>query len=367
MRPSADGSIPPLAPSMMVLDSIQTMMCDAGGSSASGGVTQVRECVALLLRLAKSTGIPIVLIGHVTKSGEVAGPRTVEHMVDTVLYLEGTDKNSLNLRMLRASKNRFGSNMAVGMYEMSDRLVPVSDPSSLLLADRVTNKDSEGCAIALSMEGVRVMTVEVQALCTVSSGQMGRRTVDGIAYNRLLLLLGVLQKYGRMYIGKYDVYINIVGNLQQKEPSHASDLAVVVALVSSWASIPVRADTAFCGEVGLLGELRRVSAMDQRLLEASRMGFSRVVTAPHQGGKQKRKQQGQGSNKIHGMEWIQCDNLMDAINSGLVSPLPSRSKRSTRKPASPNSPTNPAPGMFKDLNLDIILDDEEDDDFDDFQ
>jgi DNA repair protein RadA/Sms len=193
--PSADGSPPPSAPSLMVLDSIQTMMCDAGGSSASGGVTQVRECVALLLRLAKSTGIPIILIGHVTKKGDVAGPRTVEHMVDTVLYLEGTDSNALNLRLLRASKNRFGSNMAVGMYEMSDRLVPISDPSSLLLANRVTNKDSEGTAIALSMEGVRVMTVEVQALCTASSAQMGgRRTVEGIANNRLLLLLGILQK-----------------------------------------------------------------------------------------------------------------------------------------------------------------------------
>ena len=364
--PSADGNPAPSAPSLMVLDSIQTMMCDAGGASASGGVTQVRECVALLLRLAKSTGIPIILIGHVTKKGDVAGPRTVEHMVDTVLYLEGTDSNALNLRMLRASKNRFGSNMAVGIYEMSDRLIPVSDPSSLLLADRVTNKDSEGCAIALSMEGVRVMTVEVQALCTASSAPFGRRTVEGIASNRLLLLLGILQKHGGMYFGKDDVYINIVGNLQQREPSNASDLAVVVALVSSRASIPVRADTAFCGEVGLLGELRRVSSMEQRLLEASRMGFSRVVTAPRQGGKQKRKQRGQDSNKIHGMEWIQCDNLMDAINSGLVSPVPSRPKRSTRQSGSRNSPNSSAPGYIKDLNLDVILDDE-DDEFDDFQ
>ena len=388
---STNSGVPPKPPSLLVVDSIQTMFCDTAVGSA-GGVAQVRECVALLLRLAKSTGIPIFLVGHVTKSGDVAGPRTVEHMVDTVLYLEGAEDPSStlsNLRILRASKNRFGSSTEIGMYEMTrDCFMPISDPSSRLLQDRISStRDLVGCAVALVVEGLRPMTLPVQALCTSSSLPNGKRTVHGIGYSRLQLLLGVLQKHGHIFLSKQDVYINLVG--QVKETCHASDLAVVVALVSSWASTPVRADTAFCGQVGLLGELRQVPALDQRLLEASRMGFSRVVTAVSGGwggggGKgvmskhskhgAKKLQQDQRATRIHGMEWIQCENVMEAISVGLVAPIPTSSVRRKRSAASmPTTSSNnvpAAPGTIEDLNLDregpggIILDDDDDDDED---
>ena len=197
---SSKHNEPPLSqlPSLVIIDSIQTMICDAGGHSSAGGITQVRECVSLFLRLAKSVGVPIILVGHVTKSGDVAGPRTVEHMVDCVLYLEGShDTNMSSLRVLRAAKNRFGSAEEVGVYQMDSRqdgrLVPISDPSSFFLAARQDEEDVEGCAISVVLEGIRSMTVEVQALVSFSpatSGYSGRRVVDGISNSRLLLLLG---------------------------------------------------------------------------------------------------------------------------------------------------------------------------------
>lgn len=394
-------------PSLLVIDSIQTMICDAGGNSAAGGVTQMRECVALLLRLAKSTGIAILLVGHVTKSGDVAGPRTIEHMVDCVLYLEGvgiTGDNIMNLRMLRASKNRFGSSDEVGVYEMTaGRLLPVSDPSSLLLAHRLDTEDSEGCAINVAVEGLRAMTVEIQALVTPCSGGpavASKRTVNGIAYSRLALLLGVLQKRCGLYFGKQDVYVNVVGSVNldksRGEGGSSSDLAVIVALVSSLMSIPVRSDTAFVGEVGLLGELRSVAAIDKRVQEARRMGFSRIVTPVSS-----RKGYKKGSTTVSrelGIERIQCDTLLAAINAGLAKPLPKRRKRNaaeqgaaaksssksrTRKQETimddqdeddesiygpehaqgrmPSS-SKPAPGSLQDLNLDeVFMDDYEED------
>ncbi len=255
-------------PSLLIIDSIQTMICDNGGSSSAGGVTQVRECVGLFLRLAKSTGVPIILVGHVTKAGGVAGPRTVEHMVDAVLYLEGSEYaggsgGANTLRMLRASKNRFGSSEEVGVYSSSSRtggmLVPVSDPSSFFLANRMNQDDVEGCGISLILEGMRPMTVEVQALVTSAGGPsfVGRRTVDGIATNRLLLILAVLQKRCGISFGRQDVYVNVVGGISiknSKQDSTSSDLAVAVALVSSLFNISVRSDTAFVGEIGLLGK-----------------------------------------------------------------------------------------------------------------
>lgn len=361
----ASGYVRPKPPSLLVIDSIQTMICEAGGMSAAGGVTQVRECVAIFLRLAKSTGIPVLLVGHVTKSGDVAGPRTVEHMVDCVLYLEGSEQggSSMNIRMLRASKNRFGSSDEVGVYEMtSGRLLPVSDPSSLFLAHRSTDDDAEGCAIAIALEGRRAMTVEVQALVTPAAGNSGygRRTVDGIANSRLLLLLGVLQKRCGMYaMARQDVYINVVGRMRlDRGEGNAADLAVAVALVSSLRSIAVRADTAFVGEVGLLGELRQVQALEKRLQEARRMGFSRVVTPRQASSSRSRKSsQGSKSTMVNGVEWIQCNTLLDAINAGLVSPLP---KASTRKRQGKNDPSYP--GSLEDLGLEPIMDDEDDDD-----
>lgn len=328
-------------PSLIIIDSIQTMTCADGGSSAAGGVTQVRECVALFLRLAKSTLIPVLLIGHVTKSGGVAGPRTVEHMVDAVLYLEGDrGGGGANLRMLRANKNRFGSSDEVGVYELSPiyggQLIPVSDPSSLLLANRLERaKDCEGCSISLALEGARSMTVEVQALVSKVAGKSsfsGRRTVDGISPSRLLLILAVLQKTCRLSLYGYDVFVNVVGGIRLnggKGDGSSSDLAVAVSIASSLAGISIRADTAFVGEIGLLGEIRQVPSIEKRVKEARRMGFSRVVIPKQFQGQKRRHKFGrkpipQNSNNqsVYGIETVECESLLHAINEGLVSKLP---------------------------------------------
>jgi len=362
--PTSDDFPRSKPPALVVIDSIQTMICDAGGFSAAGGVTQVRECVALFLRLSKTTNIPIFLVGHVTKTGDVAGPRTVEHMVDCVLYLEGTEQvgDGMNLRMLRASKNRFGSSDEVGVYEMTTgRLLPVSDPSSLFLAHRNNEDDAEGCVIATVLEGMRAMTVEVQALVTPAAGNsgFGRRTVHGIASSRLYLLMGVLQKRCGMFMARQDVYINIAGRIRLDHgEGNAADLAVAVAMVSSFSSIAVRSDTAFVGEVGLLGELRPVPAIEKRLQEARRMGFSRVIT-PRDRRKTIRKERSSklSTSTVNGMEWVQCATLMDAITAGLVQPLPKRKRRRS----SPKSDSPSTPGSLDELGLEEIMDDEDED------
>jgi len=344
------------------------MVCEAGGTSSAGGITQVRECVALFLRLAKSTGIPIFLVGHVTKSGEVAGPRTVEHMVDCVLYLEGGDHRTVggvNLRMLRAAKNRFGSADEVGVYKMtSGRLMPVSDPSSLFLSDHLNTEDNEGCAISLTLEGLRAMTVEIQALVTPNNEGSGRQTVDGIAYSRLQLLMGVLRKRCRMYFAKQDIYVNVVGNMRlDKGEGSTSDLAVSMALVSSLLGIPVRSDTAFAGEVGLLGELRAVPYIEKRILEARRMGFSRVVSS-----RDKKSSRTNGKpkfSKSQGIDWIQCDTLLDALNEGLVGSLPMKGTRRNGSKQSPGRTSTQSPDSVAELMLDDVVDDDNDD-YEDF-
>lgn len=279
-----------------------------------------------------------------------------------------TTIGGVNLRMLRAAKNRFGSADEVGVYEMTTgRLCPVSDPSSLFLSNRIESEDSEGCSIALVLEGLRAMTVEVQALVTPvsSSGSgYGRRTVDGIAYSRLLLLLGVLQKRCGMFFSKQDVYINVVGRMRLDRGSQegsASDLAVAISLVSSFVAIPVRSDTAFVGEVGLLGELRPVPAVEKRLQEARRMGFSRVITPRAKGSKH--KSGGSTSfSRTNGIDWIQCDRLLDAINEGLVAKLP-KGRRMRKSKQDENASVNGVPGKLEDLMLDNVIND--DDDYDD--
>ncbi|KAL7500234.1 hypothetical protein ACHAWT_010953 [Skeletonema menzelii] len=363
---------PPLSrsPSLVIIDSIQTMLCDSGGSSSAGGITQVRECVGLFLRLAKSTGVPIILVGHVTKSGDVAGPRTVEHMVDSVLYLEAgalIDGGTSSLRVLRAAKNRFGSSEEVGVYEMSSggRLVPVSDPSSYFLSNRIEHADSEGCAVSIVLEGIRTMAVEVQALVALSGGSggySGRRVVDGISNSRLLLILAVLQKrYGISFGHRHDVYLNVVGGFQLDKGSKSgggSDLAVAIAAVSSLVGIPCRSDTCFVGEVGLLGEIRPVHALEKRISEAKRMGFSRIVT-PTFGDKNNRY----GPREVSkgGITQIMCDNVLEAINCGLVKKLPTKSTISGPKLKRRNKSSTQNDAMWN--NDDIILDDAEDDFF----
>jgi DNA repair protein RadA/Sms len=360
---TASGPSMTRPPSLVVIDSIQTMICQSAGSSSVGGITQVKECVTLFLRLAKSTGVPIIIVGHVTKNGDVAGPRTVEHMVDCVLYLEGgsllgsgsgggsssTEGGGAgggvsSLRVLRAAKNRFGSSDEVGVYEMSrdnGRLVPISDPSSFFLSTRQDSVDAEGCAISVALEGIRSMTVEVQALVPWSADRgAGRRIVDGISYSRLLLILAVLQKRYGISFHRRDVYVNVAGGMHlgsrggSKSGSAGgggSDLAVAVSVVSSLLGIPIRSDTAFVGEIGLLGELRPVHSLEKRIAEARRMGFARIVTpsSPNSwgGGKKNRsKDISPGPREISagGITQLMCQNVLDAINCGLVVPLPTR-------------------------------------------
>ena len=388
--PFQDANEAPLRPpSLVVVDSIQTMLCDSAGSSSAGGITQVRKCVGLFLRLAKSTGVPIVLVGHVTKSGDVAGPRTVEHMVDCVLYLEGSGATgegggggggggtTSSTRILRAAKNRFGSSEEVGVYEMSrgGRLVPITDPSSYFLSTRRDAADSEGCAVSVVLEGVRSMTVEVQALVAWSAGTggySGRRIVDGVSSSRLLLILAVLQKRYGISFHRQDVYVNVVGGMRlggggsRSGSSGGSDLAVAVALVSSLVGIPVRSDTAFVGEVGLLGEVRPVHSLDRRVGEARRMGFSRVVTPPADR-RAPRKGGGSGPRKVSkgGIKQLMCDDLLDAINCGLVDRLPTRQTRSGPKlvrQKKSGTRRRPRTDDENDEMMDVlIVDDEEDD------
>ena len=337
-------------PSLVVIDSIQTMVCEAGGSSSAGGVTQVKETVALFLRLAKSTGVPIMLVGHVTKTGGVAGPRTVEHMVDCVLYLEGDRTgNDASLRMLRATKNRFGSSDEVGVYEMgssaygqqSGSLIPVSDPSSRFLSGRIDTADIDGCAVSLVLEGTRPMTAEIQALVTTSStpGGSGRRTVDGISTSRLLLILAVLSKRCGISLNRHDVFINVVGGIRLNSfgcnDGSSSDLAIAAAAVSSLLSIPIRADTAFVGEIGLVGEIRSIRSVQKRISEAERMGFSRIITPSKYQNKRSKaryqKSSSTSSSSSSGIEVIECGDLLSALNEGLVMKIPSAKKRRALK------------------------------------
>jgi DNA repair protein RadA/Sms len=351
-----------LPPSLIVIDSIQTMMCEAGGTSSSGGVVQLRECMALLLRLAKSTKIPIVAIGHVTKSGDVAGPRMVEHMVDAVLYLEPGNQQQ---RWLRAAKNRFGSCQNVGLYEFkSGKLVPTPPDSDAFAASSSSFDDLEGCAMSISLEGpYRAIISEVQALVTTSSSFVGKKTVDGgFSYARLQLLLGVLQKHCSVFIGKSrDVYLNVVSGASSsnKQTATGLDLAVAVALTSSLVSIPVRGDTVFLAQVGLLGELRPLSSMEPRLLQAQRMGFSRIITAG-------RKFQ---TKRNYNMECIECPTLKQALEFGLTEPIPKRKVKQRKQQTSDSSSssrkkkTPTSPGSLNALELeDIIIDDEDDED-----
>ncbi len=256
----------------MIVDSIQAIHSDAVASTA-GSVTQVRECSAQLLRMAKSQGVPVFLVGHVTKEGNIAGPRVLEHMVDTVLYLEG--ERFQTYRLLRSVKNRFGSTDEVGVFEMVEAgLREVTNPSEAFLAERLPN--AAGSAIAVTMEGTRPLLVEVQALASTTSFPQPRRTANGVDFNRLLLLTAVLGKRAGFRLSDQDVFVNVVGGLRISEP--AADLAVAVAIASSLKNLPVPADLAVVGEVGLSGELRSVSHLARRLNEAAKLGFTRCIT-----------------------------------------------------------------------------------------
>ncbi len=258
-------------PEMVVIDSIQTMYSEEV-SSAPGSVSQVRESTNVFMQLAKGLGISIFIVGHVTKEGTVAGPRVLEHMVDTVLYFEG-DRHA-SYRILRGVKNRFGSTNEIGVFEMRQNgLVEVENPSEFMLSGRPEN--ASGSVVACSMEGTRPILLEIQALVCNSNFGMPRRTAAGTDYNRVNLLMAVLEKRAGLHLSASDAYVNIAGGIKMNEP--AIDLGIVMALVSSYKNRPVDEKTIVFGEVGLSGEVRAVSMPEQRVAEAKKLGFERCI------------------------------------------------------------------------------------------
>lgn len=266
-----EGAIAEVLPDVVVIDSIQTMFRDEV-SSAPGSVSQVRESTSVLMQIAKGQGIAIFIVGHVTKEGVVAGPRVLEHMVDTVLYFEG--ERNASYRILRGVKNRFGSTNEIGVFEMQEKgLVEVPNPSEYMLSGRP--EGASGAVVACSLEGTRPILLEVQALVTQTNFGMPRRTAAGTDYNRVNLLMAVLEKRCHYEMSRYDAYVNIAGGMKMNEP--ALDLAIVMALVSSLKDRPVDSKTIMFGEVGLSGEVRAVSMADQRVYEAVKLGFDTCI------------------------------------------------------------------------------------------
>jgi DNA repair protein RadA/Sms len=260
-----------LEPKAVVVDSIQTVYLDELDSTA-GSISQVRECASRLMQVAKGGGIPVFLVGHVTKAGAIAGPKVLEHIVDTVLYLEGDRFHAY--RLLRSVKNRFGATSEVGVFEMgSQGLIEVANPSEAFLAERLPN--AAGSSIAVTLEGTRPLLVEIQALASTTSFGLPRRTANGVDFNRLLLLTAVLNKRVGLRLSDQDIFVNVVGGLKISEP--AADLAVAIAIASSFRSVPVAADLAIVGEIGLSGELRAVGQLSKRLNEAAKLGFRRCL------------------------------------------------------------------------------------------
>jgi DNA repair protein RadA/Sms len=267
-----------MQPHLVIVDSIQAISSEEL-ESAAGTVSQVKACASTLLRLAKATGTPIFLVGHVTKAGAIAGPRVLEHIVDAVLYLEGDRFHAY--RLLRSVKNRFGSTHEVGVFEMTEEgMVEITNPSEAFLAERLA--DAAGSAIAVTMEGTRPLLIEIQALASTTAFGLPRRTANGVDFNRLLLLVAVLSKRVGLRLHDQDVFVNVVGGMRINEP--AADLALALAIASSFQNVPLPNDLAAMGEVGLSGELRAVSHLSRRLNEAAKLGFSRcIVPSTHRG------------------------------------------------------------------------------------
>jgi DNA repair protein RadA/Sms len=291
-------------PALLVIDSIQTVFLD-GLSSSAGSVSQVRECASRLRELAKASGIAVFLIGHVTKEGIIAGPRVLEHIVDTVLQLEGDRFQSY--RLLRSMKNRFGPTSEVGVFEMREQgMAEVTNPSEAFLAERMT--DAPGSSIAVTMEGTRPILVELQGLTSPTNFGNPRRTTNGMDFNRLLLITAVLTRREGFRLAEQDVFLNVVGGLTIEEP--AADLAAAVAIASSLSDQQVRADLVLIGEVGLSGELRWVAQMDARLREAAKLGFKSAIIPHRLNGK---------INVLDGFKIMESRSLGQAIKLALVS------------------------------------------------
>ena len=291
-----------MEPNVLIIDSIQTLY-SRDGSSSPGSIAQVKECTMTLMRLAKTNGITIFMVGHINKEGAIAGPKVLEHMVDCVLYFEG-DRNT-SYRLISAAKNRFGSTNELGVFDMHENgLTEVENPSEMLLSGRPLG--APGTCVACSIEGTRPVLAEIQALVVSSSFNVPRRTTDGFDFNRATLLMAVLDKRGGMRLSGCDGYINVIGGLNLSEP--AADLPLVLAVASSYRDKPIPSGLAAVGEVGLTGEVRAVNYLPQRLQELNRLGFNQVII-PHQ-----------GSAKIippEGMQLIRVKNIRQAIEEAL--------------------------------------------------
>jgi len=291
-------------PQLLIVDSIQTVYLSELDSFA-GSVSQVRECASQLRELAKSSGVTVFLIGHVTKEGAIAGPRVLEHIVDTVLYLEGDRFQAY--RLLRSVKNRFGATAEVGVFEMQEHgLVEVLNPSEAFLAERMIH--SPGSAIAVTMEGTRPLLVEIQGLTSPTQFVNARRTPNGVDFNRLLMISAVLTRRLGLKLAEQDIFVNVVGGIQIDEP--AADLAVAAAITSSWKDIAVRAEAVLIGEIGLAGELRMPGQMQARLREVAKLGFKTAIVP----------------KAIHpvdgwpkGIEIIQARSIQQALDAALIS------------------------------------------------
>lgn len=258
-------------PEFVIIDSVQTMYSEEI-TSGPGSVSQVREITARIMKMCKQKQITTIIIGHVTKDGNIAGPRVLEHMVDTVLYLEG--ERYFAYRILRGVKNRFGSTNEIGMFEMKNEgLQEITDPSSVLISER--EEGTTGSVIVASLEGTRPILLELQALSTPTVFGLPRRTANGIDYNRLVLLMAVLEKRAGMNLGSQDVYLNIVGGMKVNEP--ALDLGIILAVASSFKNISIPENLAVLGEVGLTGEVRSVNMIDKRVKEVEKLGYKKVI------------------------------------------------------------------------------------------
>ena len=269
------ASIDEINPDVIIIDSIQTVS-DYDNDSTPGSVSQVKECTMRIMRIAKENGITVFIVGHINKEGNLAGPKVLEHMVDCVLYFEG-DNNS-SFRILRAAKNRFGSTNELGVFEMTEKgLIDVDNPSEMLLSGRPEN--APGTCVTCVMEGTRPILAEIQALITPAVGYNLNRRSNGIDYNRAAMLLAVIEKRGELPVNRCDSFINVIGGLQLDEP--AADLATVISIASSFLDIPINKDVAAVGEVGLSGEIRTVSYINQRITEMVRLGFKRIYIPSH--------------------------------------------------------------------------------------
>lgn len=266
-----EETIKSIQPSLVIIDSIQTMYSNEI-SSIPGSVSQVRECTAKIMQICKKQNISTIVIGHVTKEGAIAGPRVLEHMVDTVLYLEG--ERFLSYRILRGVKNRFGSTNEIGVFEMKENgLEEVENPASFLLSD--SSDKLSGTIIVPAIEGTRTIMVELQALVTQTIFGMPRRTANGLDYNRVNLLMAVIEKHAGILLGNYDAYANVVGGFKINEP--AVDLGIILSVISSFKNIPIPKSVVVVGEVGLTGEIRSVSMIENRIKEAEKMGFKKCI------------------------------------------------------------------------------------------